>query len=61
MNIVGWDAIALYMALSRRTAIRYSERNKDPLPVYRYGGRVEAKQAALDEWKVRFGKRRGAV
>lgn len=52
-TIEGEKAIAEYIHRSVRTVRRLSRRSFDPLPVFRYCGKVEAKQSALDAWKAR--------
>lgn len=49
----GQKAIAEYLGVSVRSIERWARRDRDPLPLYRYLGSIQAKRAALDAWKER--------
>lgn len=47
----GGKAIAAYLDVSVRTVERWARLKDAPLPVYRFGGRLEAHVSALDAWR----------
>lgn len=50
LDLSGWDAIGLALDVSARTAQRYSQRERDPLPVKISLGRARASSEALKAW-----------
>jgi hypothetical protein len=51
--VEGWKAIGESMGRSRWTAIRWSKRAKDPLPVMKLEGIVYVSVSALEAWLQR--------
>lgn len=61
-DYTGWKEICDALAVSRNTAMRWAEREDDPLPVDRIGGILRAKRAELEAWIAREAERnRGAA
>lgn len=52
-DLEGWKDIAPLVRRSEDVCKRLSKREKDPLPVARYLGRVVAKRAQVEEWARR--------
>jgi hypothetical protein len=47
--LTGWQAIAQYLRVSEKTALRYSKLKRLPV-TYNDTGRVASTRQALDEW-----------
>ncbi len=64
--VEGWKAIADHLTqrtgldVSPQAARRWSYRDKEPLPVWIWNGRVSANAARLDEWCDRQWAKAGA-
>ncbi len=57
-QVEGWKEIlgalaALNVAVSERTARRWLNRRRDPLPVWRFMGRLVSTRGKLDAWVER--------
>lgn len=52
-DVKGWAAIGEVVDRSAHQAMRYSRRDDDPMPVYRYGRDVYARTEELAEWQER--------
>ena len=53
LDLVGWDAIASAVDVSVSTAQRMSQRERDPIPVKFFAGRMRASSEALREWAAK--------
>jgi len=52
-DLVGWSEIADALGISVRTAHRYAALAEDPLPVFRFNGRLRARSPELAAWTAR--------
>ena len=49
-DLVGWGDVAKFLGWAERTAMRYADREENPLPVSRVGDRIVAVRAEVAAW-----------
>lgn len=59
-DLSGWEEIAAFLGWAQRTAMRYADREANPLPVSRIGDRVVAVRADVAAWTREELKRGGS-